>query len=54
MSAKEESCATSCYIGRRATKFAALLEALGYNTELIDSPITGAEGNKEFLLHAHR
>jgi 23S rRNA (cytidine1920-2'-O)/16S rRNA (cytidine1409-2'-O)-methyltransferase len=30
------------------------VESLGYHTELIDSPITGAEGNKEFLLHAHR
>jgi 23S rRNA (cytidine1920-2'-O)/16S rRNA (cytidine1409-2'-O)-methyltransferase len=29
-------------------------EVLGYKTELMDSPITGAEGNKEFLLHAHR
>jgi 23S rRNA (cytidine1920-2'-O)/16S rRNA (cytidine1409-2'-O)-methyltransferase len=29
-------------------------EALGYATELMDSPIAGAEGNKEFLLHAHR
>jgi 23S rRNA (cytidine1920-2'-O)/16S rRNA (cytidine1409-2'-O)-methyltransferase len=30
------------------------IEALGYRTDLMDSPITGAEGNKEFLLHAHR
>jgi 23S rRNA (cytidine1920-2'-O)/16S rRNA (cytidine1409-2'-O)-methyltransferase len=30
------------------------VELLGYATELMDSPITGAEGNKEFLLHAHR
>jgi 23S rRNA (cytidine1920-2'-O)/16S rRNA (cytidine1409-2'-O)-methyltransferase len=29
-------------------------EALGYGVQVIDSPITGAEGNKEFLLHAHR
>lgn len=27
---------------------------LGYRSEIIDSPITGAEGNKEFLLHARR
>lgn len=27
---------------------------LGFTTEIIDSPITGAEGNKEFLLHAGR
>lgn len=30
------------------------VELLGYATELMDSPITGAEGNREFLLHAHR
>jgi 23S rRNA (cytidine1920-2'-O)/16S rRNA (cytidine1409-2'-O)-methyltransferase len=29
-------------------------EALGYRTALTESPITGAEGNKEFLLHASR
>ena len=29
-------------------------ELLGYRTDLTDSPITGAEGNREFLLHAHR
>jgi 23S rRNA (cytidine1920-2'-O)/16S rRNA (cytidine1409-2'-O)-methyltransferase len=27
-------------------------EAGGYSIEIIDSPITGMEGNKEFLLHA--
>lgn len=27
-------------------------EALGYRTELMPSPILGAEGNREFLLHA--
>jgi 23S rRNA (cytidine1920-2'-O)/16S rRNA (cytidine1409-2'-O)-methyltransferase len=26
----------------------------GFTTELTDSPILGAEGNREFLLHAHR
>ncbi|MDZ4801970.1 MAG: TlyA family RNA methyltransferase [Bryobacteraceae bacterium] len=26
--------------------------ALGFHTDLIDSPIQGAEGNREFLLHA--
>jgi 23S rRNA (cytidine1920-2'-O)/16S rRNA (cytidine1409-2'-O)-methyltransferase len=26
---------------------------LGFATSIIDSPIPGAEGNKEFLLHAH-
>ena len=25
----------------------------GFETEIIDSPILGAEGNKEFLLYAH-
>ena len=35
-------------------KVRASFEALGYATDLMDSPITGAEGNKEFLLHAHR
>jgi 23S rRNA (cytidine1920-2'-O)/16S rRNA (cytidine1409-2'-O)-methyltransferase len=29
-------------------------ESMGYRADVIDSPITGAEGNKEFLLHAHR
>ncbi len=28
------------------------VEALGFRTDLIDSPIQGAEGNREFLLHA--
>ena len=35
-------------------KVRAMVEALGFRTALMDSPITGAEGNKEFLLHAHR
>jgi len=26
----------------------------GFETSLMDSPILGAEGNKEFLLHARR
>ena len=30
------------------------VEELGFRTALMDSPITGAEGNKEFLLHAGR
>ena len=25
----------------------------GFETEIIDSPILGAEGNREFLLYAH-
>ena len=32
----------------------AAVEALGFQAEVMDSPILGAEGNKEFLLHAHR
>jgi 23S rRNA (cytidine1920-2'-O)/16S rRNA (cytidine1409-2'-O)-methyltransferase len=32
----------------------AAAEALGYRADIMDSPIRGAEGNKEFLLHAHR
>lgn len=31
----------------------AAVEQLGFSTALMDSPILGAEGNKEFLLHAH-
>jgi 23S rRNA (cytidine1920-2'-O)/16S rRNA (cytidine1409-2'-O)-methyltransferase len=30
------------------------VEQLGFKTEIIDSPILGAEGNKEFLLYAQR
>jgi 23S rRNA (cytidine1920-2'-O)/16S rRNA (cytidine1409-2'-O)-methyltransferase len=26
---------------------------LGFETSLMESPILGAEGNREFLLHAH-
>jgi 23S rRNA (cytidine1920-2'-O)/16S rRNA (cytidine1409-2'-O)-methyltransferase len=29
------------------------VEQFGFTTEIMDSPILGAEGNKEFLLHAH-
>jgi 23S rRNA (cytidine1920-2'-O)/16S rRNA (cytidine1409-2'-O)-methyltransferase len=35
-------------------KVSATFESLGYVTQVMDSPITGAEGNKEFLLHARR
>lgn len=35
-------------------RVAASAHALGYTTEVIDSPILGAEGNKEFLLYARR
>jgi 23S rRNA (cytidine1920-2'-O)/16S rRNA (cytidine1409-2'-O)-methyltransferase len=27
-------------------------ESLGFRTEIMDSPVLGAEGNREFLLHA--
>jgi 23S rRNA (cytidine1920-2'-O)/16S rRNA (cytidine1409-2'-O)-methyltransferase len=40
--------AETCERVRRAA------EQLGLQTELMDSPILGAEGNKEFLLHAWR
>ncbi|HLH01473.1 MAG TPA: TlyA family RNA methyltransferase [Bryobacteraceae bacterium] len=30
------------------------IEALGFRTAIVPSPITGAEGNREFLLHARR
>lgn len=36
------------------TRVASAAEALGFRTAMIDSPILGAEGNKEFLLHARR
>jgi 23S rRNA (cytidine1920-2'-O)/16S rRNA (cytidine1409-2'-O)-methyltransferase len=31
----------------------AAVRELGFETDIMDSPILGAEGNKEFLLHAH-
>jgi 23S rRNA (cytidine1920-2'-O)/16S rRNA (cytidine1409-2'-O)-methyltransferase len=30
------------------------VEAAGFKTDMIESPITGAEGNREFLLYGHR
>jgi 23S rRNA (cytidine1920-2'-O)/16S rRNA (cytidine1409-2'-O)-methyltransferase len=35
-------------------KVRACVDALGFATGIIDSPITGAEGNREFLLYARR
>jgi 23S rRNA (cytidine1920-2'-O)/16S rRNA (cytidine1409-2'-O)-methyltransferase len=35
-------------------RVAAAVEALGFRWEVIDSPIPGAEGNREILLHAYR
>jgi 23S rRNA (cytidine1920-2'-O)/16S rRNA (cytidine1409-2'-O)-methyltransferase len=40
----EEACA----------KIRACAEALGFDTQLTESPIAGAEGNKEFLLYGRR
>jgi 23S rRNA (cytidine1920-2'-O)/16S rRNA (cytidine1409-2'-O)-methyltransferase len=34
------------------SRVATAAEALGFRTAIMDSPILGAEGNKEFLLHA--
>ncbi len=35
-------------------KVTAAVEALGFRTQIMESPITGAEGNKEFLLYGRR
>jgi 23S rRNA (cytidine1920-2'-O)/16S rRNA (cytidine1409-2'-O)-methyltransferase len=35
-------------------KVTAAVSGLGFNTAIIDSPILGAEGNREFLLYARR
>ena len=35
-------------------KLRTCVAALGFVTEMMESPITGAEGNKEFLLYGHR
>lgn len=35
-------------------KVATALDGLGFSTRLMESPILGAEGNREFLLHARR
>ncbi len=35
-------------------KVRASVEAMGFETRLMESPITGAEGNKEFLLYGRR
>lgn len=35
-------------------KLLAAVAELGFKTEIMESPITGAEGNKEFLLYGHR
>jgi 23S rRNA (cytidine1920-2'-O)/16S rRNA (cytidine1409-2'-O)-methyltransferase len=40
--------AEACFRVRRA------VEALGFQTGLMESPILGAEGNREFLLYGHR
>ncbi len=33
-------------------RVASVVKALGFETDIIESPIQGAEGNREFLLHA--
>ncbi len=35
-------------------KVADALSGLGYSISIMDSPITGAQGNREFLLHARK
>ena len=35
-------------------KLRACVEELGFQTQIMESPITGAEGNKEFLLYGRR
>ena len=35
-------------------KVRACVAALGFETDIMESPITGAEGNKEFLLYGYR
>lgn len=35
-------------------RLTAAVEALGFSTQIMESPITGAEGNKEFLLYGRR
>jgi 23S rRNA (cytidine1920-2'-O)/16S rRNA (cytidine1409-2'-O)-methyltransferase len=35
-------------------KLRAAVAELGFDTQMRESPITGAEGNKEFLLYGHR
>jgi 23S rRNA (cytidine1920-2'-O)/16S rRNA (cytidine1409-2'-O)-methyltransferase len=35
-------------------RVAGALQSLGFRSEIIDSPLLGAEGNREFLLHARR
>ncbi len=35
-------------------KVRAAAEELGFTTQIMESPITGAEGNREFLLYGRR
>jgi 23S rRNA (cytidine1920-2'-O)/16S rRNA (cytidine1409-2'-O)-methyltransferase len=35
-------------------KVRACVEELNFAVEIMESPITGAEGNREFLLYGHR
>jgi 23S rRNA (cytidine1920-2'-O)/16S rRNA (cytidine1409-2'-O)-methyltransferase len=40
--------------GEACAKIRACAEGLGFQTQLMESPIAGAEGNKEFLLYGRR
>ncbi len=35
-------------------RISSAIEAAGFETQIMESPILGAEGNREFLLHARR
>ena len=50
--ARAASCATRSCTRPPASACDAAAEQLGFRTELMESPILGAEGNKEFLLYA--
>ena len=52
-SARAASFATRLCTRPPATACDRPCEQFGFETEIIESPILGAEGNKEFLLYAH-
>ncbi len=52
--AKAASCAIRNCIAPPAIACAAPSRALGFQAQIIESPILGAEGNREFLLYAQR
>ena len=51
--AKEASCAIRRFTSAACDRVRAAVEALGFRADIIESPILGAEGNREFLLYAH-